>query len=101
MSNEHGRRFSLPAEAAVSAVIALVISVGAFYSLQTSVDYDERAIERLELRVSSIEDRERASGIVLTRVDTQIARVHEDLTVLKEQMGQILERLPRTEVKGN
>lgn len=99
------RKYSIPVEAVVSALIALVVSTGAFYSLQTALAYDERTIQRLDERVTTIarrledrieaiENRERSKSDVVVRINAKFEQVQEDLKTLKGQMNTVLSRLP-------
>ena len=82
----------------VIASVAVLLTVAAFR--QHTIDFEKTAhqdIQRIESRVSNLEERERYNTMILTRVDTHIEALREDMTSLKRQVSTILIRLPLEE----
>lgn len=88
--DEQSRRWGVPTEGLVSAVIAAAVSIGAFYTLKTSVEYDEKAIESLTTRVTKIEEREREASKAWARLDERMLQVHRDLEDIDKKLEIIL-----------
>ena len=85
-------------EAAVTVVIAsiaVLIAVAAFR--QHTIDFEQAAyrdMQRIEARLSNVEERERFNTQILTRVDTHVEALREDIASLQRQVATILIRLP-------
>ena len=85
-------------EAVVTAVIASVavlVTVTTFR--QHTIDFEEiaqRDIYRLESRIANVEERERSYAMILTRVDTHVNALRDDIASLRGQVATILVRLP-------
>ena len=90
----------LGAEAVVTFTIAgaaVIITTVSFQ--QHTQDFEavaQRDMTRLEERIASLEARERADTLILTRVDTHVEGLREDMTSLREQVATVLTRLPVT-----
>ena len=79
----------------VIASVAVLITVTAFQ--QHTIDFEEiarRDMKRLESRVTNVEERERSNTQLLTRVDTRVEALREDIASLQRQVATILIRLP-------
>ena len=98
MENPKSLMQRLGPEAIVTVVIASVavlVTVTAFQ--QHTVDFEQvaqRDIERLESRIANVEERERSNTQLLTRVDTHVEALREDMASLRKQVATILIRLP-------
>ena len=91
-------RFKLTPEAIVMITLAAIAIGATNVTFRTHVTDFEETVEaelvELKARLVEVEHREREDGKVLTRVDTEIAHLREDMKLLKRQMGQVLDRLP-------
>ena len=79
----------------VIASIAVLVTVTAFQ--QHTVDFEQvaqRDMHRIEARIANVEERERSYAQILTRVDTHVDALREDMFSLREQVTIILTRLP-------
>ena len=79
----------------VIASVAVLVTVTAFQ--QHTIDFEQvaqRDIERLESRIANVEERERSNTQLLTRVDTHVEALREDMASLRKQVATILIRLP-------
>ena len=79
----------------VIASIAVLVTVVAFR--QHTIDFEmaaQRDIQRIESRISNVEERERLNTQILTRVDTHVEALREDIASLRGQVATILVRLP-------
>ena len=82
----------------VIASIAVLITVVAFR--QHTIDFEKAShqnIQRIESRITSLEERERSNTQILTRVDTHVEALREDIAYLQRQVSTILTRLPLEE----
>lgn len=82
-----GLKKHISAEAAVAVFGAIIVGIGAFAALQTSVKHEEEEIKRVNMRVEALENREREHMKVLTRVDQHLKLVDEKLTRLFERLN--------------
>ena len=97
---EPGKSFlqKLGPEAAVTviiAAIAVLVTVIAFR--QHTIDFEQvaqRDMQRIEARIANVEERERFNTMILTRVDTHVEALREDIASLQRLVATILTRLP-------
>ena len=79
----------------VIAAIAVLVTVVAFQ--QHTIDFEQAAhrdIQRIEDRITNVEERERSDTLILIRVDTRVKVLQEDVTSLQGQVAEVLARLP-------
>lgn len=66
-------------EASVAAVTALVVVVGAYFTLRTSLEYDERQIAENKAQITQILHREREDLKILVQIQTTLSHLEEKI----------------------
>ena len=77
------------------AIIAVVVTLVAFKTHTQDFELaSTKETQRLEARIEAIESRERNASDLLARVDTKVERLHMDMISIKNQIHEVLSRLP-------
>ena len=102
MTDTNGTRKGLLQRIGSEALVTLVIAAAAvavtLITFKTHVqDFEVASIketQKLEARIEAIEGRERNMSDLLARVDTKVERLHMDLIGIRDQVHEVLSRLP-------
>ena len=84
---ESPRKKFVSSEAVVTLGIAVVIAIGSFFILQTSLKYDEKNIDRIDGRVGALEARERKDRDILIRVDQHVKVLDDKIDKVLKLLG--------------